>query len=236
MKLIKAKAIALITLIIITCLTIAIVISTIHSNITSTANPITIDSNQNTTTFTTATPEPDIITPKPTPTTPYKIIPRNSTYSPSKPLIEPINPNHNYSIAINPPFDNTEPTVSIPQGTIFEISGTTNLPVGTELMVQVNNGALSPTKHTSISCPIDTISDGTCTNGTGSISTIYVEPSNNTTALNSWKFIIDSQMLRPDEYVIAVCSINDYPHKYNKNTKNTDNSTLVYIYSSEPYE
>lgn len=219
------------SLAIITCLTI------VTAAITSTNNPVTIETNQNIITFTTTTQEPYVITPEPTPTAPYKIIPRNSTYIPSKPIIEPINPNYNYSISINPPFDNTGPTgtVGIHKGTIFEISGTTDLPVGTELMIEVSSSGGSPTqKKRPEPCQVDTIGNGRCIDTRNLFGTIYVEPSridtkNCTPPINTWRFIVDSKMINPDEYIISVSSIDD---NLNPNHQYASNYTTFYILES----
>lgn len=148
-------------------------------------------------------------TPEPTPTAPYKIIPRNSTYTPSKPLIEPINLNHTYTITLNPPFDDPQNPIGIHQGTIFEVSGTTDLPVGTELRAHVasSGNVFGIKRHDP--CQLDVIGDGICIETRNMLGSIYVESrrSENKTcasSLNTWRFIIDSQPLRPDEFVITV--------------------------------
>ncbi len=172
-------------------------------------------------------PTPVVSTPIPTPTAPYKIIPRNSTYTPSKPPVEPVDANRTYTININPPFDKRD--VIIRKGTIFEISGTTDLPVGSNLRVYVGAPGNVLGKKRPDPCLIDVINDETCTDTRTLLGSIYVESSCvNTTKcvspFNTWRFICDSQMIRPDEYVITVDSIETKGY----------NNTLVYI--SEPYE
>jgi len=147
---------------------------------------------------------------------PYRVIPRNATYVPSKPLMEPVDFNRTYSINVNPPSD---PNAGIHRGTVFEMSGTTDLPVGSELRVQITTGKGGPTKATRVYVPIDCIYDAEqATDHPGirffMIGTIYVEPPLSTlhlsiSTLNTWRFIVDSQMLGEDEYLVWVGS----PHK-----------------------
>jgi hypothetical protein len=159
-----------------------------------------------------STPTPLVNTPEPTPTATYKIIPRNSTYTPSKPLIEPIDPNRTYSISINPPFDGY---TAVHQGTIFEVSGTTDLPVGVELNVMVTAGGTSPTKATIDYMSIDTTYSAKPISQhrhkTTMSGIIYVEPGHtksnaSTPTPNTWRFIVDSSPFLPNEYVIQITS------------------------------
>jgi hypothetical protein len=151
-------------------------------------------------------PTPVVSTPIPTPTAPYKIIPRNSTYIPSKPSVEPVDANRTYLININPPFDKTD--VIIHQGIIFEVSGTTDLPVGSELDVGLSVSTFSlrePPKPGKI----DTIDYGSTTGRWYLGGDIYVEPGctekqNCASTLNTWRFIVDTQLLRPDEYFLTI--------------------------------
>ena len=156
-----------------------------------------------------STPTPLVNTPEPTPTATYKIIPRNSTYTPSKPLIEPIDPNRTYSISINPPFDGY---TAVHQGTIFEVSGTTDLPVGTELLVQLSRVSFSM-KPRPPSGRIDFIGNGTTSNLWDMSGVIYVEHyveaknAKNTSCKsqpNTWRFIVDTKLLMLDEYLLTI--------------------------------
>jgi hypothetical protein len=153
-------------------------------------------------------PTPVVSTPIPTPTAPYKIIPRNSTYIPSKPPVEPIDANRTYLININPPFDKTD--VLIHQGTIFEISGTTDLPVGSNLRVELSVSTSCPSrKEPPKSGKIDTIDDGSTTNRWDLRGNCYVEhgctgKQDYASTSNTWRFIVDTQMLRPDEYFLTI--------------------------------
>jgi hypothetical protein len=168
-------------------------------------------------------PTPVVSKPIPAPTASYKIIPRNSTYIPSKPPVEPVDANRTYLITINPPFDKRD--VIIRQGTIFEVSGTTDLPVGSGLRVGLFDGASRPSlKERPQSGNIDTIDDGSTTGRWGAGGICYVESSCvNTTKcvspFNTWRFICDSQMILPNEYIITVDS----------RETNGSNNTLVNI-------
>ena len=151
-------------------------------------------------------PTPVVSTPIPTPTAPYKIIPRNSTYIPSKPPVEPVDANRTYNITINPPFDKTD--VHIHQGTIFEISGTTDLPVGSDLRVELSLSTFS-LKEWPKSGKIDTIDDGSTTDRWDLRGNCYVEPGctekqDCASTLNTWRFIADTQMLGSDEYHLTI--------------------------------
>ena len=151
-------------------------------------------------------PTPVVSTPIPTPTAPYKIIPRNSTYIPSKPPVEPVDANRTYNITINPPFDKTD--VHIHQGTIFEVSGTTDLPVGSELLVQLSHSTNCLKKRPEPG-KIDTIDDGSTTDRWSLRGYCYVEsgcPEKHgcVSTPNTWRFIVDSQMLGPDVYILEV--------------------------------
>ena len=151
-------------------------------------------------------PTPVVSTPIPTPTAPYKIIPRNSTYIPSKPPVEPVDANRTYNITINPPFDKTD--VHIHQGTIFEVSGTTDLPVGSELSVELSLSTNS-LRESPEPGKIDTIDDGSTTDRWRLEGYIYVEsgcPEKHgcVSTPNTWRFIADTQMLLISDYFLTV--------------------------------
>jgi hypothetical protein len=177
---------------------------TIGITFIATTNPIDgMNAQQDTVT---PIPTPVVSTPIPTPTAPYKIIPRNSTYIPSKPPVEPVDANRTYTININPPFDKTD--VIIHQGTIFEVSGTTDLPVGSGLDVGLSVSTFSLKEWPEFG-KIDTINDGSTTGRWGVEGDIYVEhgctgKQDCASTSNTWRFIVDTQMLRPDEYHLAV--------------------------------
>jgi hypothetical protein len=185
---------------------------TIGIAVIATTNPIEgMNAQQDTVTpipvVRTPTPIPTS-TPIPTPTAPYKIIPRNSTYIPSKPPVEPVDANRTYTITINPPFDKTD--VHIRKGTIFEVSGTTDLPVGSELRVELSASGFGPaSKERPKPGKIDTIDNGSTTGRWGVEGICYVEPGctgkqDCASTLNTWRFIVDSQMLGGDIYLQSI--------------------------------
>ena len=52
---------------------------------------------------------------------------------------------------------------------------------------------------------------------------------NCSTSLNTWRFMVDSQMFGPDEYLVSVSSIDD---NLNQNHQYTSNHTTFYILES----
>jgi len=182
------------------------------------------------------TPIPVTVTPSPEPVhTPWptasasKVIPRNATYNQSQPPLTPptLDKQRNYTLSFNPPFNDS--TVLVRKGTIFEVSGKTDLPVGTELEVQIGAQGSTPTGVAYIppkEYPIDTIFDKKSIRSsqrgerTWIGGYLYVEPgctptksSSCSAQLNTWRFIIDSYPLRPDEYIVTmICPATSAAH------------------------
>jgi hypothetical protein len=95
-------------------------------------------------------------------------------------------------------------------GEKFTISGSTNLAVGNNLMVEVTSSSFKPT-YKSQSAEFS-----------GAAGTVKIEPGSG--ALNRWSFPVDASTFKPDEYIVKVSGI----------TVDVTGSTLFNIVEARP--
>jgi trimeric autotransporter adhesin len=99
-------------------------------------------------------------------------------------------------------------------GDKFTITGSTNLAVGNDLLIEIVSSSFSPTQK----------SEGSEFSGSSGI--VNVEPGIN--GLNRWSFDVDSSSFKPDEYIVKVSSVtNDVTSSTTFNIIEKMTTTLV---------
>jgi hypothetical protein len=99
-------------------------------------------------------------------------------------------------------------------GDKFTITGSTNLAVGNDLLIEIVSSSFSPTQK----------SQGSEFSGSSGI--VKVEPGTN--GLNRWSFDVDSSPFKPDEYIVKVSSVtNDVTSSTTFNIVEKMSTTLI---------
>jgi hypothetical protein len=98
-----------------------------------------------------------------------------------------------YTFTIAPPNAFVHPVGDHAVGDRFTITGSTNLAVGDQLMVDITSSSFTPTQKTSDS------------GFSGASGMVTVVPG--TGGYNSWSFDVDASTFRPDEYSVTVSGI-----------------------------
>ncbi len=98
-----------------------------------------------------------------------------------------------YAFYISPPTTLINPIGDRYVGDKFTISGSTNLAVGDELMVEVISSSFKPTEKTQSG------------EFSGTSGTVKVVPGSG--GYNRWSFDVDATAFRPDEYIVKVSAI-----------------------------
>ena len=98
-----------------------------------------------------------------------------------------------YTFFISPPSALINPIGNHAAGDRFTISGSTNLAVGDQLMVEITSSSFQPTRKTADS------------GFSGSSGTVTVVPGPD--GINHWSFDVDASAFKPDEYIVTVKGI-----------------------------
>jgi len=80
-------------------------------------------------------------------------------------------------------------------GDKFTVTGTTNLAVGDQILVQIYSSSFTPTQKTQ---------SGAFSGATG---TVTVAQGTSTSGLNTWSFDVDASTFKPDEYLVTATSV-----------------------------
>jgi hypothetical protein len=97
------------------------------------------------------------------------------------------------SFLIEPPNAFIEPIPDKVIGTVFTITGTTNLAAGDDLMVEITSSSFMPTSK----------NQPGGFSGTGGM--VKVQPGSG--GLNRWSYNVDTSTFRPDEYIVIVSAV-----------------------------
>lgn len=114
------------------------------------------------------------------------------------------------SFIVSPPSAFINPVGNYVVGEQFTISGSTNLAIGDNLMVEITSSSFKPT-YKSQSAEFSGVSG-----------MVKIEPGNG--SLNKWSFPVDASTFKPDEYIVKVSGI----------TVDVTGSTLFNIVEGHP--